>query len=110
MLAALAERRTAWTEVRFPWDLNVPELTEAQRTLLEHAQRFSERMHGAALLYNHELAKRRDDEEAEADYREELEQWAAAEAAADPGLRPWTHSGRYLAISDRVTRRRRGTS
>lgn len=88
MLAALVERRTAWTEVRFPWDLDVPELTETQRTLLEHAQRFSERMHGAALLYNHELAKRRDDEEAEAGYGEELEDWAAAETAADPGLAP----------------------
>ena len=88
MLAALVERRTAWTEVRFPWDLDVPELTATQRTLLEHAQRFSERMHGAALLYNHELAKRRDDEEAQAGYREDLEEWAAAETAADPGLAP----------------------
>jgi hypothetical protein len=88
MLAALIERRTAWTEVRFPWDLEVPELSEEQQTLLEHAQRFSERMHGAALLYNHELAKRRDDPEAEAGYREDLEEWAAAETAADPGLAP----------------------
>lgn len=29
MLAALVERRTAWTEVRFPWDLDVPELTRS---------------------------------------------------------------------------------
>jgi hypothetical protein len=88
MLATLAERRTGWAEVRFPWDLDVPELTDAQRTLLEHAQRFSERMHGAALLYNHELAKRRDDEEAEVDYREELEDWAAAETEADSSRAP----------------------
>lgn len=88
MLATLAERRTGWAEVRFPWDLDVPELTDAQRTLLEHAQRFSERMHGAALLYNHELAKRRDDEEAELDYRKELEDWAAAETEADSSRAP----------------------
>ena len=73
MLAALVERRAPWTPVAFPWQLDAPELTETQRTLLAHAQRFSERMHGAALLYNHELAKRRGDEEAEVDYRGELD-------------------------------------
>ena len=88
MLAALAERRAPWTEVDFPWQLDAPELAETQRTLLAHAQRFSERMHGAALLYNHELAKRRGDEDAEIAYRRELEDWAAAEAAADRDIAP----------------------
>jgi hypothetical protein len=88
MLAALAERRAPWTEVRFPWQLDAPELTETQHTLLAHAQRFSERMHGAALLYNHELAKRRGDEDAEIAYHGELEDWAAAEAAADRDVAP----------------------
>jgi len=88
MLAALVERRVAWTEVRFPWQLDAPELTDGQQALLAHAQRFSERMHGAALLYNHELAKRRRDEEAEADYRRELEDWVADEAAADHSIAP----------------------
>jgi hypothetical protein len=86
MLAALVERRTAWTEVRFPWQLDTPELTEAQQALLAHAQRFSELMHGAALLYNHELATRRKDEEARDDYRAELEDWAVAAVAADHGI------------------------
>jgi hypothetical protein len=88
MLATLAERREPWTEVQFPWELEAPELTEVQRALLDHAQRFSELMHGAALLYNHELAQRRGDEEAEADYRGELEDWAAAEAAVDRAIAP----------------------
>jgi hypothetical protein len=83
MLAALAERRAPWTAVDFPWQLDAPELTETQRTLLAHAQRFSERMHGAALLYNHELARRRGDEDAEAAYRSDLEDWASVEAGAD---------------------------
>ena len=88
ILAALVERRHPWTPVALPWQLDAPELSETQRTLLAHAQRFSERMHGAALLYNHELAKRRGDDAAEADYRGELEAWATGEAAANPQLAP----------------------
>lgn len=88
MLAALAERRAPWTPVDFPWQLDAPELTESQGTLLAHAQRFSERMHGAALLYNYELARRRADEEAEGDYRSDLEDWATAEAGADHEIAP----------------------
>ena len=88
MLAALVERRAPWTPVAFPWQLDAPELTETQRTLLAHAQRFSDRMHGAALLYNHELAKRRGDEKAEADYHKELEDWATAEADVDLVIAP----------------------
>src|SRR4051812_25921356 len=56
------------------------ELPETQAPLPPHARRFSERMHGAALLYNLELARRRGDEPAEADYRGELEEWAASES------------------------------
>jgi Family of unknown function (DUF6361) len=88
MLAALVERRAPWTPVAFPWQLDAPELTETQRTLLVHAQRFSQRMHGAALLYNHELAKRRGDVEAEAEYRGELDEWATSESRVDPLLVP----------------------
>jgi hypothetical protein len=88
MLAALAERRAPWTPVDFPWLLDAPELIDTQRTLLAHAQRFSERMHGAALLYNHELARRRGDDAAEATYRSDLEAWASAEADADDQIAP----------------------
>jgi hypothetical protein len=88
MLAALAERRSPWEEVRFPWQLDAPELAETQRILLAHAQRFSERMHGAGLLYNHELAKRRHDPEAEADYHRQLKDWAADEVAATNEITP----------------------
>jgi hypothetical protein len=88
MLATLAERREAWTPVGFPWELEPSELTAAQQTLLAHAQRFSERMHGAALLYNHELAKRREDGEAEANYRQDLENWAGKEAGVDASRAP----------------------
>jgi hypothetical protein len=88
MLAGLVERRAPWTPVAFPWQLDAPELTETQRTLLVHAQRFSKRMHGAALVYNHELAKRRGDVEAEAEYRGELDEWATSESRVDPLLVP----------------------
>jgi hypothetical protein len=88
MLAAIAERRVPWTPVEFAWQLVAPELTAEQRMLLAHAQRFSERMHGAALLYNHELAKRRGDEGAEAGYHDDLEAWATAEASVDRRIAP----------------------
>lgn len=83
MLATLVERHDAWTPVDLPWELDAPDLAPAQRTLLTHARRFSERMHGAALLYNHELAKRRGDDDSEAHYRDQLEEWARNEANAD---------------------------
>jgi hypothetical protein len=109
MLAALVERRAPWTPVSFPWQVDAAELTEAQRTLLAHAQRFSERMHGAALLYNHELAKRRGDEEAEAGYRGELEVWATAEAGVDPVHAPldelWPLLGDHRSQHSSQTRR-----
>ena len=68
MLAWLVERRAPWTRVDFPWQLDARELTETQRTLLAHAQRFSEAMHGAALLYNHVLAKATEDDERRRSY------------------------------------------
>ena len=109
MLAALAERRAPWTAVAIPWQLDAPELTETQRTLLAHAQRFSERMHGAALLYNHELAKRRGDGEAEVDYRGS---WRTGRPPnrGRPRIAPLDELWPLLATSDRATRHRPGAS
>jgi hypothetical protein len=52
VLATLAERREPWEPVDFPWQLEIPELDDRQRTLLTYARRFSESIHGAALVYN----------------------------------------------------------
>ncbi|MTD44884.1 hypothetical protein GKE82_11420 [Conexibacter sp. W3-3-2] len=83
MLATLIDRREPWTQTQFAWQLDVPELSNRQQTILRHARRFSELMQGAALLYNHALAIATEDEAREAEHRSSLEQWAAAESGAD---------------------------
>ena len=97
MLATLAERREPWDAVDFAWELEVPELPARQRDLLRHARRFSETMHGAALLYNHALAVAHEDDVREADYRLLLEEWSSFEARADRAATPLTESWALLA-------------
>ncbi len=80
MLATLVERRHEWPEVRFAWQLEVPELPAGQREILEHARRFSETMHGASLLYNHALAVANDDQTRVEEYRASLERWATEQS------------------------------
>ena len=83
MLATLVERRAAWLEAGFAWQLDVPELPAEQREILDHARRFSETMHGASLLYNHALAVANDDQARIDEYHGSLELWAARESLAD---------------------------
>jgi hypothetical protein len=97
MLATLAERSAPWEEVDFAWQLDVPELSDRQAELLRHARRFSETMHGAALLYNHALAVALEDDEREADYRDGLEQWSADETRADRAATPLSDTWALLA-------------
>jgi Family of unknown function (DUF6361) len=97
MLATLAERREPWEEVHFPWRLDVPELPARQGELLRHARRFSETMHGAALLYNHALAVGHEDEVRQAEYRQRLTDWVSDEVRADRSLAPLTDSWVLLA-------------
>lgn len=88
MLETLAQRSEPWEPTAFPWQVDVPELREEQRLILAHARRFSEALHGAALLYNYALAVATEDEEREADYRQRLSEWASAEARADREAAP----------------------
>jgi hypothetical protein len=97
MLATLAERRDPWEEVAFPWQLDLPELPARQAELLRHARRFSEAMHGAALLYNHALAVAHEDPTRELDYRQRLTDWASDEARADRPSAPLTDAWALLA-------------
>jgi Family of unknown function (DUF6361) len=82
LLATLVEREQPWAPVSFPWQLGSADVPAAQQRLVAFARRFSETMHGAALLYNHMLAVAREDESREAEYRAALEAWAAAETGA----------------------------
>ena len=88
LLATLAERREPWTEVAFAWQLEMPDLSDAQRRLRDHAQRFSETMHGAALLYNHELARAHENDERIEHYRVLLDGWVQRESIADRSATP----------------------
>ena len=97
MLATLAERRDPWEQVEFAWQLDVPGLSARQEELLRHARRFSETMHGAALLYNHALAVAHEDEDREAAYRSDLEEWSAGERRADRAATPLADSWALLA-------------
>lgn len=83
MLATLVDRDEPWEERDFAWELEVPDLSPSQRRVLAHAQRFSETMHGAALLYNRELAKAHENADLESDYRTALAEWAEDEQRAD---------------------------
>lgn len=85
LLAILAERREPWptSDIPFVWDLAIPELDPETKALVAHARRFSELMHGAALLYNHALAVATADEAREAEYQAEVLRWAEREAGAD---------------------------
>jgi hypothetical protein len=67
LLGFLAEH-PAIAGADWPWDIaSEPRLPAAQRELLIHARRFSQSMHGAALVYNHALAVRDDKRAALAD-------------------------------------------
>jgi hypothetical protein len=83
VLATLADRGAGWSQVNFPWELDLDGAPDEQRVLVTFAQRFSETMHGAALLYNHMLAVARDDEDRETEYRDALATWAVAEGGAN---------------------------
>lgn len=63
----------------FPWMLDtVQSAPVAIRNKLEHAKRFSDAMHGAALLYNLQLAELAANDEMAARYRDQLASWAGA--------------------------------
>jgi Family of unknown function (DUF6361) len=97
VLATLVERHDSWDEVAFLWNLPMPELSDMQRTLVRHAQRFSETMHSAALLYNHALAQAEENSDLERDYRERLEAWIEQERQADRAAAPLSDTWALLA-------------
>ena len=108
MLATLVERREPWEMTDFAWQLQVPELPQRQRDLLDHARRFSETMHGAALLYNHALAVAHEDPLKEADFRQRLEDWTSDESRADREATPLTDLWALLAeVGSRHSRKTR---
>lgn len=88
-LLTFLARHCAPAEVEFPWEH--PERARFRRDhqeLLDHARRFSQIMHGAALIYNLSLSELRSWEEKIAEYRERFQQWR--QTLDFPDLRGWS--------------------
>lgn len=75
--------------VQFPWQhSDLADFSPLHRELLAHARRFSEVMHGAAILYNLALAETAGREELAVEHRDRLSTWVGMLDRAD--LRGWS--------------------
>lgn len=81
-------RPTGWVD--FAWQHpQLGEFPAAIRDQLDHARRFSEIIHGSALLYNLMLAEAAKNERREAEYREDLGEWSERVAQQADALARW---------------------
>jgi hypothetical protein len=77
LLAELVALRKRTHQIDFPWEHpHSAKLTPRLREILDHAQKFSEVMHGAPLLYNLMLAQQTRSKELEPQYLNDLAEWA----------------------------------
>jgi uncharacterized protein DUF6361 len=92
LLAHIVSECEPWDRISFPWDHPEQESFPAKvRGELGHARRFSETMHGAALLYNLMLALKKNHAEWTDHYTERFENWAAALADRRDEVEHWDH-------------------
>lgn len=90
LLAFLVDQ-TAPAEVPFVW--MHPDMTRLPRTLqdqVEHARKFSEVMHGAALLYNLMLGEKSNSEDVVTQYRDKFVNWSETIRARQSTLMDWS--------------------
>lgn len=93
MLAFLLDEGKANETVDFPWQYaQQGELAPRIKEQLAHARAFSEVIHGAALLYNLLLARKKPAPELVTGYEEELKQWGERITAAIRRLSEWDRS------------------
>lgn len=78
LMAFWAGSRTTPPLTSFPWEAVHDHLPKELRQKLEHAQNFSEAIHGAALLYNLLLAEQFPNPELIDTYRKDLKEWAGS--------------------------------
>jgi hypothetical protein len=98
LLAFLADRGHASTDIQFPW--NHPQFGDFPARLqlqLRHSRNFSETLHGAALLYNLMLAEKLSSTKLEDDYRHRLSRWAAMIGERHRELAGWDLEGMWAA-------------
>ncbi|MFO0991602.1 MAG: DUF6361 family protein [Hyphomicrobiales bacterium] len=91
LLAELAAQRRRSADVPFAWKHPYSEeLQPKLRVMLNHAQNFSEIMHGAPLLYNLILAEQDRREESIKRYRQDLTEWAQMMSERSRVLVEWS--------------------
>jgi len=89
-LAFLADQGDFSKSVQFPWEHpQIGELSSRSRKSLQHAQNFSEIIHGAALLYNHLLAKASEHEEKILEYNKKFTEWGELIQTRQEFLNRW---------------------
>jgi uncharacterized protein DUF6361 len=90
LLAELVAQQRRNDDVSFPWDLpHRAELPPKLREMLDHAQNFSEVMHGAPLLYNLILSEQARQKDGAAKYREGFAGWAQSLSERARALAQW---------------------
>ncbi len=90
LLAEIVTKRQRHDDVPFAWQHpHCAKLPPRLREMLDHAQNFSEVMHGAPLLYNLMLAEQGRRKESIAKYRQNFEEWAKSISARARVLAEW---------------------
>jgi hypothetical protein len=90
LLAELVTQRRRTDDVPFPWEHPYySELPSKLREMLDHAQNFSEVMHGAPLLYNLILAEQAHQEDRVSKYRRGFAGWARSLSDRSHALAQW---------------------
>ncbi|MEZ6128126.1 MAG: DUF6361 family protein [Planctomycetaceae bacterium] len=103
LLAAILRQQISVDGIGFAWHLDI-ELPEKLAERLQHAQNFSEVMHGAQLLYNLILAEMTAIQSRIADYRERLEAWRTLIESHSSQLNSWDRSRFWATVAQQNPR------
>lgn len=107
LLAELVAQKRCDTDAAFAWlHPHCAALPPKLRELLDHAQNFSEVMHGAPLLYNLILGEQAHRDESIAKYRREFGGWALSMSERSRGLAQWSRQRFWelvLSVNPRIT-------
>jgi len=101
LLSFFIKRGKPIKAAEFVWDLTDKlSLSKDLYYLVNHARNFSEIMNGAALLYNHMLARKKNDKEHIEKYEAELENWNIKLRSRISYLKKWNLDEFWKAIRD----------
>lgn len=107
LLAELVAQRRRSADVPFAWEHPYSaELSPKLRVQLDHAQNFSEVMHGAPLLYNLVLAEQAHRDEGVTKYRQSFSKWAQLLSERSRVLAEWNRERFWQmihAVNPRIT-------